>query len=364
MKKNVFVSVALATLLFASCSKETDTVPATQPGEKTALLELTLTGRAKGRATDTQLPADEGNVATIAVGVFNQDGTVNVIAEPTLTDKVLSGISCTPGTVNIIVVANAPAGTFAGVQNKDAFIGKTVELERTQTDGIQTSTNLPMSGEAESITLEAGKKQSETISLSRLVARIAISSIKTAFDAAGAYGAATFTPEKIFLYNAMSQSPVIPTAQPAATTPIHGGTVSGSTFAPGTAYLLDESLIPANPYTTPHWFYTFANDGKTAPTKLVIMGQFDADGAGAGAAETVYYPIVVNKIQTGTVIGGRVDADNGKSVIKRNSEYTLTAIIKGKGSENPATDIEPATLQLTVGIAPWALTITQEVTFE
>ena len=369
MKTNLYVSVAcVVTLLFASCSKET-IAPEPQPGERTARLELALEGThtANGRATGGALPTSEGNIKTIAVGVFNSDGSVNVIAEPTAVQNgsALTAINCMPGTVSIIVVANAPAGTFAGVMTKSAFVDKTVALSATQTANAQTSDNLPMSGEATSVALTAGSNKAQTISLSRLVARISISSIKTAFDANGAYKSATFKPEKVFLYNAMSVSPVTPssTPQPVATTPIHGATAPNGAYAAGTAWLLDTFTGTANTeYKTPHWFYTFANDGKATPTKLVISGQFDADGTGtSAAATTVYYPIVVNKAQAGTTISG---SGNGDSSIKRNSEYKLTAIIKSKGVNDPATDIEPATLTLTVNVAAWALTLTQDVTFE
>lgn len=368
MKTNMYVFVAcLATFFFASCSKETSE-PTPQPGEKSARLELALEGTktVNGRATGDALPTSEGNIKTIAVGVFNtSDGSVNVIAEPTVVQSgsELAAINCTPGTVDIIVVANAPTQTFAGVMKKSDFIAKTVQLSTTQDSNIQKSDNLPMSGEATGIALTAGKAKELTISLSRLVARISISSITTAFDPNGAYKSATFKPEKVFLYNAMSTSPVIPTTQPVATTPIHGATAPGGIYTAGTTWLLDNTTTGAanTAYTTPHWFYTFANDGKTTPTKFVISGQFDADGAGAGTAETVYYPIVVNKAQAGTIISG---SGNGDSTIKRNSEYKLTAIIKSKGVNDPAIEIAPATLTLTVNVADWALTITQEVTFQ
>lgn len=366
MKTNMYVFVAcLATLFFASCSKET-TDPEPQPGEKTARLELTLEGTktVNGRATGGTLPTSEGNIKTIAIGVFNSDKTVNVIAEPTVVQSggVLAGINCMPGTVDIIVVANAPAGTFAGVMTKDAFIAKTVALSVTQTSNVQTSDNLPMSGEATGVALTAGSNKAQTISLSRLVARISISSIQTAFDQNGAYKNATFKVDKVFLYNAMSTSTVIPTTQPTGTAPIHGATAPNGAYAAGTAWLLDV-ITPVDvktAYTTPHWFYTFANDGKSAPTKFVISGQFDADGAGSDTAEAVYYPIVVNKQQTGTIITG----GGGDSTIKRNSEYKLSATIKSKGVSDPAENIDPATLTLTVEVAPWALTITQDVTFD
>ena len=46
------------------------------------------------------------------------------------------------------------------------------------------------------------------------------------------------------------------------------------------------------------------------------------------------------------------------------TRYVLTAVIKGEGAADDKTDIDPATLQLTVTVADWELTINQDVTFE
>lgn len=368
MKTNLYLSVAcIATLFLASCSKETHSEPTSQLGEKSARLEIVLAGTktVNGRATGGALPTSEDNIKTIAVGVFdNTTGVVNVIAEPTIASgTTLTSINCTPGTCDIIIVANAPTGTFAGVMNKNDFIAKTTSLSVTATSQVQASDNLPMSGEKTRVAMTAGGIVTERINLSRLVARISISSIKTDFDPNGSYANATFTPQHLFLYNAMSASTVVPTAQPQGTLPIHGGdgNATGCAVVTGNEYLFDAITSTANtPYTAPHWFYTFANDGATTPataTKFVISGTFDAGGS---SPETVYYPIVVNKSQAGTIITG---TGGGNSKIERNTEYKLTATIKGKGVPTPGENIDPATLTLTVDVADWVLTITQDVEF-
>lgn len=372
MKTNMYVLVGcFAILLFASCSKETtDATP--QPGEKSARLELVLAGTktVNGRATGGALPTSEDKINTLAVGVFNSDdGSVNVISEPSIgSGNKLSNINCTPGKVDIVIVANAPAGTFAGVMNKSDFVAKTVLLSATATSQVQGSDNLPMSGEETNVVMAPGATISKTINLSRLVARVSISSIKTAFDPNGAYKDATFKPEKLFLYNAMSASTVTPGAQPAGTLPIHGGDgdKTSCTVVTGNEHLFDALTGTANnsAYTTPHWFYTFANDGATTPataTKFVIAGTFDADGSGSAAtAETVYYPIVVNKSQAGTSFTG---TGTGNSKIERNTDYQLSATIKGKGVSTPGENIDPTVLTLTVSVKGWDLTITQDVEF-
>jgi len=115
--------------------------------------------------------------------------------------------------------------------------------------------------------------------------------------------------------------------------------------------------------TTPYYFYTFPNVDSSKPTKLIIKGLFDADGSGSTSAPIArYYPITINKKQANTTISGGAGTDKGS--IAANTRYVLTAVIKGEGAADDKTDIDPATLQLTVTVADWALTVRQDVTFE
>lgn len=213
----------------------------------------------------------------------------------------------------------------------------------------------------------AADEVSASASLSRLVARVAITNIQTAFNPTGQYSAATFKIKKIFLHNAASTS-TVGTGTPTTTTPVTGR-------VDGTNGYLQDALsdvdITSSACTTSYWFYTFATPAggvSSAPTKLVIYGSFDADGAGATTAEDVYYPVVVNKLQTGTTINDGNDitsAGSGKGdmTIARNTRYNITATIKGKGVSDPDTDINPAVISLSVTVANWDLTISQDVTF-
>ncbi len=357
MKKDFYLmAVAYAMLmLFAACSSEADPTPNT--GERTAKMELNLTGSAT-RATGT-LPGNTGaenKINTVAVGVFNSNGSTNTIAEFTaaqITAKT-GVINCTPATgCSVIVVANAPSGTFAGITTRTAFVAKTVLLSQTNNAGVQENTNLPMSAEQTSVDLTAGATNTVTMQLSRLVSRISIADIKTGFDPNGQYKDATFTTTGVFLFNAKSTSTIDPGA-PTTTNLITGEDA-------GNEYLLNtfSQSINSTSYTTPYWFYTFVNDA-TSPTKLVIRGTFDPDGAGASSEETVYYPVVVNKAQTGTSITG----GTGDSTIGRNQAYKIGVTIKGKGVASPTTDIEPAALTVNVQVADWTLIITQDVIFD
>ena len=366
MKRSNYLWAVLmaATLSLNACISEEN--ENTETGEKTARLELKLAGTPETgtRATGAALPTSEDNINTIAVGIFDHStGETNTIAEPVLEEGVYK-INCKAGTCDIIVVANAPTGTFKGVASKSLFIAKTVELAATAQSGIQVATNLPMSGEAANVKFVAGDTKEQTIEINRLVSRVSISSIKTAFDPKGQYANAKFVAKKIFLHNAKSKSTVAENNAGALTTtvPLSGKTGGQNPYLQ--TAISPEVTFPGNAHTTKYWFYTFPNADTGKPTKLVIYGSFDADGDGSGAAVDTYYPVVVNKQQTGTTITGGTDADRGTATIVRNATYDIAATIKGIGVDDPDKDINPATLKLTVTVAGWELDIKQNVTFE
>ncbi|MDD3211359.1 fimbrial protein [Bacteroides graminisolvens] len=359
MKKNFYLMTALCAIMLSACSADTDPAPTTEK-DRTAILEINLVGTTT-RATGT-LPGDTGaenQLNTVAVGVFNSDNSTNTIAEfktEDVEDKT-AAVNCLPATgCTVIAVANAPSGTFAGVANKAAFIAKTVALSQTNSADVQTNTNLPMSAQQTGVDLTVAGPNTATLALSRLVSRISIADIKTAFDPSGQYKDATFTATGIFLYDAKSTSTVDPA------TPVTTNLISGETA--GNEYLmntLSDVLIPAGGHATPYWFYTFANDA-TNPTKLVIKGNFDADGSSGStySPEPVYYPVVINKSQTGTVITG----GSGDATIARNRAYKIGVTIKGKGVSSPSENIVPAVLTVTVSVLDWALVINQSVVFD
>lgn len=366
MKKNFYLMTAFCAIILSACSGDTDPAPTTEK-DRTAKLEISLVGTTT-RATGT-LPGDTGEenkLNTIAVGVFNSDGSTNTIAEfdSDQLDAKSAVINCTPSTgCTIVVVANAPTGHFAGVTTLSNFNAKTVNLSQTNSGGVQVNTNLPMSAQKTGVNLTVEGPNTVTLALSRLVSRISIADIKTAFDPSGQYKDATFTATDIFLYNAKSTSTVNP-ATP-VTTDLISGEETGNEYLKNALSNVPIPAIPADGYTTPYWFYTFANDNTNSPTKLVIKGKFDADGAGEGAAVTVYYPVVVNKNQVGTTItnnDGNVLGQTG--TITRNRAYKIGVTIKGKGVASPADDIVPAELTIEVSVKNWDLVINQNVVFD
>ena len=288
-------------------------------------------------------------------------------------------------------------------------------------DKIVTN-QLPMSGELTEIDLKSGNevnKPANALELSRLVARVSIDKLKVDFDTRGQYADATFKPTKVFLYNAMEYV-TVGVGDTVTTTPKREVTnqegvkklISAATFVHGGKMI--EVDDPDNPgqkilewekgdiieildditetvswvdgdtdlLTRKYWYYAFPNGDRKKRTKLVIAGIFDPDGPdanpdnttphpGSEPEELVFYPIIVNKNQPGTTI---TNVDNSTppntttpanltGSIARNTLYKLSATIKGKGVDDPAKDIDPVDLELTVEVANWVLTVNQDVTF-
>lgn len=372
----LWAMLATATLSLSACgSDENENV--IQPKEKTAKLELTLVGTpADSRATGTLPTTDESQINRLTVAVFTgaEGNPVNTLHELTGDDikDATGGVTgkkitmlCEPGNgQTIYVVANASTGLFAGVTNLAGFKAKLMLLsETTKAAGAgaatdtQKANNLPMLGSTTGKDFTAGTETEANIALSRLVARVSISSVKTAFDPVGRFKDATFKVDAIYLKNADSSV----NADKTGGAPINGGdegaVVTQYLYEAVTGHTANTEL------TTPYYFYTFPNVSTSAPTKLIIKGMFDADGSGSTSAPIArYYPITINKKQANTTISGGAGTDKGS--IAANTRYVLTAVIKGEGAADDKTDIDPATLQLTVTVADWALTISQNVTFE
>lgn len=191
----LWAALATATLSLSACSSD-ENENGMQPKEKTAKLELTLVGApADSRATGTLPTTDESQINRLTVAVFTgaTGNPVNALREFTGKDikdaetgsgKTIS-ILCEPGDEQTIyVVANASPALFAGVTNLAGFKAKLMLLSETtkaagagEVTDAQKANNLPMLGIVNKQNLTAGAEATATAELTRLVARVSISSI-------------------------------------------------------------------------------------------------------------------------------------------------------------------------------------------
>lgn len=390
MKKSVLFFVFATGLLLASCGDSVND-PDPQSLPKDAKMSITLQGAPVSRSAGADLPSDndagEKKINRVAVGIFFSNNSVNAVKEFASTDLSSNKtplITCASSdNQKVVVVVNAPVNTFVGTDGKptvsdySGFVAKTVALSGTVVSG-----NLPMSGE-KSLSIAAGATIIDfSVDVSRLVARVSLSSFNTQFETTGLYPSAEFKITDVFMYKANSTSSVQPdlTIFPAVTNPIGGIDNLGA----ATSYTwLTESIagtatggISANLLTSKYWFYVFGNNTTTATeqTRLVIKGEWDEDGLGfspgTGGDAVVYYPVVVNQLQPGTEIKDgatpiTVAGDKkGDGKVYRNCTYDVSVVIKGKGGGAPDANISPANLNVTIAPADWSLDLSQTVVFE
>ncbi len=112
----------------------------------------------------------------------------------------------------------------------------------------------------------------------------------------------------------------------------------------------------------PYFFYVFPHTAAT-PTKLVVKGVFIPAGKTLETdGEVMYYPIIVNHLQTNTTItdtGGihnAGDAYSTDSQLATNTCYNIKLTIQGRGVDSPDKDLIPATVSVTLSVAAWATT--------
>ena len=409
-----FISGLAMTIMMSSCSSENDTV-ATDNGLKTISLDFSaknLKTRAIGDLADANgyivgPGSKEARLSRLAVGIFNGTATSSINEISPDNTKEANSKSYTASFNaqavsgnNVYIVANAPVGHFGGKTSLSDFQKVALDLGyTTSADGNtnytsgattkQVQTALPMNCTLSTLTAGSDADINKLvvtggIAMKRLVARIAINSIKISIPSTGMYAGDTFTPTEVFVYNAATS--INPDGTTLSTEPSNSGesTKPNDTWTPGTtaptiadnlanySYLStgiissftdNTSGSPTLSTTKQYYFYVFPHTA-TKPTKLVIKGTWY--NSVAKTYEVVYYPIVINHSQTGTTI---TDGSNKAltpatdSQIDANMQYVLSAEIKAKGVSSPETNITPSAISVALTVTDWSVT-NQNVVFE
>jgi hypothetical protein len=365
----LFVAGILSIGLLASC-KNSEEVPPGSP----AVFSISLKGSPLSR-TSADVTGDEANINRITVGLFDAGGNKVTITDLSSGDaNFTGGVAKVTGTTQVtqaIIAANAPAGAFSAVNQISDFRSVAANLDLTATPTAsgtagakQYNTALPMVGEG-GVTI-TGTNGSGTVHLTRLVSKIVLSSVKTAFSPTGAYPNATFTMTEVFMYHVPS------VAQFNVTTPnVSGNLVQGQTgVGSPKAYLSSGTVsqaITTTDYTPNYTFFTFPNVDQSNRTELIIGGTFVKDPNGSTIDKTpvqVYYPIIINHATANTVFSGSSTTPAGTDgAIGANQSYTLAAVITSKGVIDVSGTIDQAAVSLTVDVSDWVVKLTQTNTF-
>jgi hypothetical protein len=362
MNKNyLLIAVLMSVGMMTSCSSS-DTEENTPVGNP-AVVSLELNGKAMTRSAAT---LGEATISGGQAAAFDASGAI----VGTVQEFSISSTSPTP-TINtttqatqVSVVANpGSTSTFSSViVNKTKLEEVTTDLASTTTAATTANSQdaklLPKYGNA-TLTFGTDSKASPTVDMYNLVGKIKLSSIKTDFLGTG-YEGATFEPKEVFLYNANTTCTFGGTGSDPQTGENTSKDGNYSISSPNDFCYLSSGAISTTP--TSYTFYTFPNTDTTKPTKIVIKGKFTPNGKDP---VLVYYPIVINRFQTGTVIKKgetKLDkADDNDSKIVKSTSYDVSIIIKGKGMDSPDSNITPATAEITMKVKDWT-DYTQEVT--
>ena len=364
MNKNYLLLGAMVSVgMMTSCSTS-DTEESTTANGSPAVINLNL--NAGNMATRTAATTAEATINTGKAYAFDGGGAIvgtlasftgysteNKPTISTTTQATQVSVVVNPGTTATDALFNAVT-TKSGLEGISTDLASTVNSTNKSTDfNSQDPKNLPMYGNASDLTFKEAQAK-PTVDLYHLVAKIVLTSLETNFTGTG-YAGATFTPKEVFLYNASTTCKFDYTGssqQSGENTDANCANLSSHTDY---AYLSTGAIETFTEGSTSYTFYTFPNTADKNPTKLVIKGLFTPYN---GTATTVYYPIVINKIQKGTDIykgnsETAITSDDNDSKIVKNTSYAVSVTIKGKGMASPDIDITPANATVTMKVMDW-----------
>ncbi len=393
MIKSMMVPVTAAILLLSSCINDAELADNTGTGSDGTPKTLTLTintGTANNAGTRTTTvgtdpgTTSENTINRVTVGIFSSDGTtvktIQEVAQTSNAVTVTSGLLASGD--QVLVAVNVPAGTFSGVTDVSGFESKTIGIDAALTsDGkAEVSSNLPMFGTG---SITGTTTLTATVNVYHLVSKISLASLGVAFDAAGAYSTATFTPTEVFLLNVPDKLNIIPRSSHSYCTsgPSYEGVISGDginiTSYPYKEYLgtgtLDNTTTPASAAlsgasgTSATWggsnanklfFYTMPNNNTTNNTRLVIKGTFVPSAGGTPA--TYYYPVNINLASDGT---SAVDGGTAK-VVAPNKHYQLNVTIKSIGVTDPIATLDQKSEAVTATVQNFDAASNQTTIFQ
>lgn len=385
MKNNAFFLMSIATVMFLSCSDNKDAIEGstTSISNEPAVLSIGLIGTDNhlGRATGTPTAAEESQVNDGIIYVFDANGIVikkGYFKTGDITSSTGSKqITTTTAAASISVLLNvgvsdstAITGTPYDVPTKSQLEALTVALALSNGTGAgtQVKNNLIMSGQSTgTITFSGSPKIANIpVTVSRIVSKI---SINWVFQPNSAFTNKIRLVGAVIL-NATSSSRLFGTSLiPPSLNYIEGLPTSVLTAFPAGGYKPDNAnmisnvglMAVSNFAVTPvpeNHFYIFENTN-VSPTIVALVADFNENGLdvpNADANHRKYYPIVLNK----SLLNGQ----DGTMTIKRNVAFNVTAIVKGAGVDNPFNPIDEASLNITITIAPWALVVNVNQTFE
>lgn len=347
MKKFILAFASVMTALYSCTNDDLTPNPDEKPEPATLTVNIVSDNPTKAQGDLHGNQTDDNTVNTLELFVFRTEGTDAGMLDAYLkleNDQLkLSDIEIktTTGAKIIYAIANSHRDEWSGINTLDAF---QAQLSSLKDENIRDFT---MTGSVEATVQTT---TAVTFSISRLVARVQLASIKTDF-AGTPWEGSTLSNVKMYLVN-VSSDKLYASGTDSQTPGIlnKGALVAEDVNTCTMTYMLYDqipSAIDDMGYSNTHYYYCYENaieeetDDKQF-TRLVV--QADLNG------HTYYYPIDINQEGYGYV------ASNGHKGIKRNTIYTINLTITRPGSLDPNEPVEYGTLTVNLNVLDWTTT--------
>ena len=318
MKK--FFTLLAMSLVLLSCTKQE-----VYEHETTSVITIYLNSQTITKAALTNDPKSvENTINSVTVVVAKADGTIKTLKEFASPSKSVSmRVANLSTTDKVVCIANAKAGTFASVKTLDELNAKEVSLDDAlTTNGVDIiANNLIMYGSG--AVVGSGDTYTSNVDLYHLNSKVSLNSLTINIPNGG-----TFKPKEIFLINVPSSFKYSYDTPYTSSAYLHG---SLNSQIPNEAQKLYLGYGNIN-NTVNKIFYYCSPNNSIMQTKLVICGDYDADGSGSLQSKYTCYPIIVDKNML------------------PNKNYMLNVTIKGIGVDKPTDDLNYSNLTVTLNV--------------
>ena len=343
MMKKIFLA-AMAIALLASCSKSDVEEGNNLPLSGEAVLSLNVATPKVSTKNEGPHNEDYSRLDAIRgldIFVFKEDGSLDtylkVPSNKTAIKDSLANIkiSVTPGVRSIYAVANSKVDNWQGVTTYEKFSKMSANLSNENFDNFTMIGNVTQ-------TIESSKNI--TINLERLVARVVVKSVATAFDKTP-FDGYSLDFAKLYLVNVVGNKSFIGEEVLPKQILNYKGYKESDCQSLGMTACLYESISnridDSNPYIHSHYFYCYANTLQNETnserfTRLVLEASING--------KKYYYPININREGFGW--NSSIDHKG----IKNNTSYEFNIVISRLGVDSPdkALDLKSVTLSAVV----------------
>lgn len=342
MNKITFISLAAAAMTLAASCDNSAITPAT--GEGSMQINFNVPS-----ATRVEATGHEADLNSVQMLIFDSEGSLykyhsfsssEITAKSATVEKVMTG------SYSVYVVANGPM--LDDVTSLATLKATDIPLEQYN----DVDEGFVMEGHKEDVTVSSGETASPSITISRYVSRVTLSSVTNGL--AAAYG--ELTVKNVFLCNVVNTQNLGADKSAGNTvanwfnkegrkdesTRNASHIIDGSTYTASAPELTfasaDSTIANGGSYSADMRFYAYPNSATTKPdgfhtsfaaqrTVLTIAASFQG--------KTYYYPVVLTNSPA------------------RNTTYDVKVTITGAGSDDPVKPVDNGSIKAEITVQEW-----------